>query len=272
MKQIIKNLTLLSLATTVFVACEKEESNNEFSVNIGKTVEFAKGNLQYQASTGSWRFADNQYDFVGSDNSNISSTYDGWIDLFGWGTSGWKNGAMAFHPYDTSTNYADYYVGNDFKNNLTGDYAKADWGVNNKIINGDGQWRTLSDIEWNYLINQRTDAPLKRGMAEASDVFGFVILPDRWKQPKGTSFESGATINKYSAEQWRKMEKAGAIFLPAAGYRYGKDMADTEFGYYWSSTADGNFARYLYIRTNNYVDVGKGYRCCGLSVRLVRDL
>lgn len=51
-----------------------------FSVAADKQVTFSPGNLQYKASTSIWAFAENQYDFVGSDNANISSTYDGWID------------------------------------------------------------------------------------------------------------------------------------------------------------------------------------------------
>ena len=81
-----------------------------FTVNsVGKPVYFSQGNLQYQASTDTWRFAENQYDMIGEDNSNISSTYDGWIDLFGWGTSGWDNTAndpfaVNYQPWTTSTN------------------------------------------------------------------------------------------------------------------------------------------------------------------------
>ncbi len=74
--------------------------NGKFSVASGKQVYFSKGNLQYQASSNTWRFAEHQYDFVGDDtngnvsvgsdkcnNALISSSYTGWIDLFGWGTS-----------------------------------------------------------------------------------------------------------------------------------------------------------------------------------------
>ncbi|MBR7035054.1 MAG: hypothetical protein IKI25_04755, partial [Bacteroidales bacterium] len=72
-----------------------------FSVSADKKVYFSQGNLQYQASTGTWRFAEHQYDIIGDgdDNANISSTNSGWIDLFGWGTSGY-NGK---NPYMTST-------------------------------------------------------------------------------------------------------------------------------------------------------------------------
>ena len=271
--KIFKSIMLSGLIASLLTQCkDNDNSHNEFSVNIGKKVEFSAGNLQYQANTNTWRFADNQYDIIGADNSNISPSYDGWIDLFGWGTSGWNSGAKAYQPYDTSTNYSDYLIDNNTKISMAGDYAKADWGVNCKIINAEGEFRTLTNYEWNYLINQRPNAHTKRGMAEINGIFGFVVLPDAWSQPSGTSFDSGEKTNKYTTEQWKKMEKNGAIFLPAAGYRNGTDIADTNFGYYWSCSVDGNYAHYLYFRTNNYIDVGRGLRNCGLSVRLVRDL
>ena len=52
--------------------------NSLFTINAdGDQVYFSQGNLQYQASTNTWRFATNQYDYIGSDNSNISQTYSG---------------------------------------------------------------------------------------------------------------------------------------------------------------------------------------------------
>ena len=39
-----------------------------FSVSPSKVVFFSRGNLQYQASTNTWRFAPHQYDFIGADN------------------------------------------------------------------------------------------------------------------------------------------------------------------------------------------------------------
>ena len=74
----------------------------EFTINdSGDKVAFSKGNLQYQASTDTWRFAENQLSVIGEDNQNISPTYSGWIDLFGWGTSGWDNGNWCYHPCST---------------------------------------------------------------------------------------------------------------------------------------------------------------------------
>ena len=72
-----------------------------FSVSKNKRVCFSQGNLQYQASTDTWRFAEHQYDVVGmgygltdkhkdcyvggniedSDNRDISSMYEGLVWL-----------------------------------------------------------------------------------------------------------------------------------------------------------------------------------------------
>lgn len=88
-----------------------------FTVAEGKTVTFSSGNLQYNAAQGShycadgsvqqgtWRFAEHQYDYIGDANSNISQSYDSWIDLFGWGTSGYNNtandpSAQRYQPWD----------------------------------------------------------------------------------------------------------------------------------------------------------------------------
>ncbi len=80
-----------------------------FSVSATKTITFSSGNLQYHAANKAWRFAPTQLDYVGDDNANIADDYNGWIDLFGWGTGG--------HPTNKSTNYKDFP-------------AFVDWGVN----------------------------------------------------------------------------------------------------------------------------------------------
>ncbi|MBR3947124.1 MAG: hypothetical protein IKJ56_08520, partial [Bacteroidales bacterium] len=181
--------SVVSFTTTLVGAIQ-----GEFSVSATKKVYFSQGNLQYQASTSIWRFAENQYDVIGRDNTNISSTYSGWIDLFGWGTSGWNSGANAYQPYSTSESYSDYYPGGDYTNNLTGSYANADWGVYNKISNGGnsaGKWRTLTNSEWNYVISNRTDARYLRGTATVNGVNGLILLPDNWTLPTGVTFTYG---------------------------------------------------------------------------------
>ena len=57
--------------------------NARYSIDDDVTVVFAKGNLQYQASSRTWRFANHQYDVAGYDNELADTNYNGWIDLFG---------------------------------------------------------------------------------------------------------------------------------------------------------------------------------------------
>ena len=207
----------------------------KFSVSANKQVYFSKGNLQYQASTKTWRFAENQYDMIGADNENISSSNTGWIDLFGFGTSGYGDS----HPYN-SGQYDSYPY-----NNGQISETNYDWGYYNKISNGGGQtglWRTLTGDEWTYLFSSRTNAENLYGAAQVNGVSGVVVLPDDWTLPEGVSFTKGFNgtslyeLNVYSTADWAKMEENGAVFLPAVGYRLGTTVNDAgDAGYYWSA-------------------------------------
>ena len=284
MRKIVRNLMLLSVATAMFTACGKEpevtkkddsENQNEairaaFSVSDSKQVYFSKGNLQYQASTGTWRFAEKQYDLIGDDNANISESYTGWIDLFGWGTSGYNS----IYPY-SNDNYAYAFEGES--TDIAG--TNYDWGVYNKISNGGnqaGMWRTLTDNEWYYLRYDRTDADALYGTATVNGVNGCIFLPDNWTTPTGVTFKCGAndySANTYSASDWSKMEANGAVFLPAAGSRDGTGVDGVgSYGNYWSSSAnDGGDADYLNFSSDYGVSTYSYYRSYGQSVRLVRD-
>ena len=279
-----------------------------FSVSATQKVTFSHGNLQYQASTGTWRFAVKQWDIVGmgygetnsynycdiggtvenSDNRQIGSNYNGWIDLFGWGTSGWNSGAAAYQPYSTSTYYTDYYPGDSYLNNLTGEYAYADWGVYNQIGNdAPGTWRTLTTEEWLYLFDARANASDKYGAAKVNGITGVVVLPDVWTLPAGCDFTPGmgsmvdlydwgkvATTNIYNDKQWQDMELNGAVFLPAAGNRYDNRMFSVgTYGHYWSSTRfDTSFACSVYFYFGYLGPQDGNDRSGGRSVRLVRDI
>ena len=71
----------------------------KFTINSsGNLVQFSQGNLQFLASTKTWRFAEHQYDYVGNAIGNTTATgrdtQADRIDLFGWGTNmvpaGWR--------------------------------------------------------------------------------------------------------------------------------------------------------------------------------------
>ena len=257
---------------------ENGASYATFTVANGRQVSFSKGNLQYQASTGIWRFAENQYDCLENNNSNISETYDGWIDLFGWGTSGWNSGANAYQPWSTINASTDYTPGGVYTNDLTGRYYNADWGVYNAISNGGnqpGMWRTLTNDEWTYLFYNRSNASSKYGSATVNGMSGLVILPDLWTMPDSLTFYpgmSGFENNIYTTEQWYQMEQYGALFLPAAGYRQNSTIEYTDIsGNYWSSTHADNGNAYNIFFYDDYLDYDNGSRHLGFSVRLVRD-
>lgn len=261
------------------VKIENGTIKSAFSVSSTQKVYFSTGNLQYQASAGTWQFAENQYDVIGKDNSNISSTNAAFIDLFGWGTSGWENGVEAFQPYSTEYDYAKYYVGGSSENNLVGSYANADWGVYNSISNGGGKagmWRTLTAEEWYYVIKDRKNAYDLYSVAKVNGVNGLILLPDNWTTPSSIEFTPSAyswATNVYTADEWEVFEKAGAVFLPAGGYRSGSSVSDVNaYGAYWSTTGSSSNAYCVWFNSANVSPKYGLSRDNGTAVRLVTDV
>ena len=179
---------LLLLLVGLLPACQESSNPSSaikrehyFSVNADKKIIFSSGNLQHQPSTGSWRFADNQWDIFIPDNSNDSIGQ--WIGHF---------------ANDTSM-------------------------LNNSV--GDG-WRLLTQDEWVYLRELRENASKLISMATVQGKPGMVILPDNFDST-GIRFNPSVLndddkfyadmTNIYDAEEWKKMEDAGAVFLPCAG-------------------------------------------------------
>ena len=250
---------------SMIAPAEPEAVEGVFSISTSKQVTFSPGNLQYHPANNEWRFAESQLDYIGNANGNISSTYNGWIDLFGWSTSSTNFGVS------TSTNYNDY----------SGSFV--DWGTNKIGNDAPNTWRTLTYDEWNYLLNNRNNASSLCGVAQVNGVNGLIFLPDNWTCPAGVTFKSGfyssdgdlyyAAYQAFTSDQWSKLEAAGAIFLPAAGSRYGSGVGNVQFdGSYWSASEDDSgYAYSLYFYSfEAYMSLYN--RSNGLSVRLVKDL
>jgi hypothetical protein len=273
-----------SVYATVTLQVPQGAINGKFTINAnGDQVYFSKGNLQYQASTQKWQFAAKQYDYIGYNNSNISSSYSGWIDLFGWGTSGWNCGNIYYRPWDSNNSDGSLY-GPSGNYNLTGSYANSDWGRYNAISNGGntaGQWRTLtggSSGEWYYVFNRRnTSSGIRYAKAQVAGVNGVILLPDDWStstyslsntNASGSSFSS----NIISASQWTTLENAGAVFLPAAGSRYGTSVNGVgSNGYYWSASYYNSIYAYsVYFNGSHLYENDYYSHYYGFSVRLVR--
>ena len=192
-------------------------TNAVFQVNNqGKKVCFSQGNLQYQPRTGTWRFAEHQYDIIGytsymqRDNINI---YARWIDMFSWGTGN--------NP--TSKNDEDF-------NTFT------DWGVN-KISNGGNivtVWRTLTKDEWEYLLEN--SCSLKKCVS-IDEINGYMLLPLDFRSPSRIDLSQ----NGFTSIEWQQLEEYGAVFLPAVGQGCNGGVKGVgEYGVYWSSSSDVN--------------------------------
>ena len=247
--------------------------NGLFSVSATKKVVFSKGNLRCMKSGESWAWStfSNQYDYYNAYNEN------NW-DKFCWvGASGDLNSEPDKWGISTSMANSDFGTNAD-------DKLKSDWGY--RIGTG---WRTPTNDEWTYLLKTRDGATSKYGFATVNDVYGIIILPDVFVDPKRNMNDDtddfvgkatsnyGYNRNVYNSAGWADMEKNGAVFLPAAGDRLGVDFYGAgDYGYYWSSTAAptsdyGN--AYLMSFGSNSLSIGKNKfsRYYGQSVRLVRD-
>lgn len=274
-----------------------------FTINARKKkVFFSKGNLQWSydngathavngggTAAGTWRFALHQYDTIGraSNNNTMSSTSNDWIDLFGWGTSGYDGKS----PYMIGV--PDRYYGISGLNNIAG--TNYDWGEYNAISNGGnlpGIWRVMSgnEGEWLYVMKTRTNSTLGLPAGDNStsarftksivcNVCGVILFPDGYLHPSDVGVSGSPSYNVSGADyssfvvssvmDWERMEASGAVFLPAAGYR-DETTVDrvNSLMYYWTSS-NYSVSEAYYM---NYSSSSREARSRGCSVRLVQDL
>lgn len=297
----------------------------KFSVSPSHKVSFSQGNLVYQASGNRFRFQNKQYQIVGGQywgnifhdgirccNEFAAKDYEGWIDLFGWGTANqpWLRGDAAFAQYTFH-----------------------EWG-DKSIENGGGSnaWRTLSASEWQYMLKERPNATYKVGMCvmkealysniylernelteDFEDHDALMLIPDDWTCPSGITFvpigaqgdwiwmnsnaewdihgmgwwskESyDADLNVYTISQINKLEASGVVFLPATGsvkydgsYSYSSDM-----GNYWSCNdhydpmnPDAKGAYAMCFKCLYPTTIAPAESCgvaAGYAIRLVKDV
>ena len=225
----------------------------EFSVSASKKVRFTRGNLYFDGSS---KVEQHQYDY----NSSQWTSQIAHVSHFMW-----------------SNNISDatrqlYNTGMDGQSPFFTE-------VDGFTVSGfsENQCRTLTTEEWQYLFSYGIyDNDVRRGKYKLGvTVCGknncIVLLPDN-----GTW---GANENKgeYNYVEWKHMEAAGAVCLPAAGYRDGlngnTNVNDAgSNGYYWSASSSGDdfaFDLYFYsgfVNPNHYDNRRQAY-----SVRLVTE-
>ena len=172
----------------------------DFSVSDSTQVTFAPGNLQYQSSSQTWRFARTQYE------SFMTQSHSGWVDQFCW-SSNLNPGGVTEPTF--------------------GDLTFVDWGsfqIGNETVNN---WSTLTIDEWKYLISRRNNASKLWFYTYIEDVLGVVFLPDNWVFPITEELKSQLAND---IENWNQLENSGAVFLPANIGSSGNCMS------YWSAS------------------------------------
>lgn len=310
-----------------------------FSVSANQKVVFSPGNLQWSYTNGgidstthsingagynlgTWRFAPNQYEIIGAYNTNaigkpvevhiteyysvirntmFYNNYQGWIDLFAWGGSGYGDSRPYYYNRPNTNYYLEYNV-----NNL-GAY---DWGAFNTIYNPRtkandpyGTWRVLTKDEWGYLLHlQGVNDGRDNGwcrfntvavtLPDNSVVDGLIIYPDNISTVDKPSFIPNVndehTSYPITFAQFKQLEGMGCAFLPNAGFMnfnnnqlVFQDPTNTH-GHYWTSQAripaNGTIAypQYLFINQGGGIPTiledGSQARGYFRSVRLVRDV
>lgn len=171
-----------------------------FSVSPDKKVKFSQGNLQYQASTNTWRFAEHQWDIIGDGNKNISSIYNGWIDLLGWGTG------------NAPTNISK--INNDYS-------SFSDWG--NEISNGRGMNNT--DM---YNASFSSNKITQSDWTSRLEANGAVFLPVAgWRY--GTNVKHVASHGYYWSATYSDSDYAYGVYFND-GYLYADSFSYRELG------------------------------------------
>ena len=253
-----------------------------FTVNSsGTQVRFSKGNLwcdgtgegysSQQPVIKSWGFESNQYDSTPQTRDGSRSTEH--ISHFLWCKSASESVKETYSETGTGTN-DKFFTDND-------DFA----------VNGVSSWRTLtrgSSGEWAYLLNSRTGNRFAK--AKINGMAGLLIFPDNYT---GTTEGQGiAEVNSSTAgypsgdnsdipaDTWTSMQNAGAVFLPAAGFRDGNpgspyparvnDVGD--HGFYWSASPIDDYNAFdLYFFSGIVFPDDAVARNRAQSVRLVTE-
>ena len=261
-----------------------------FSVSPTKQIRFSQGNLQYQASTKTWRFAEHQYDSIldGPGNTTVSGrdTQEAWIDLFGWGQTGRTDiNPYLGQPYTRSSSPYDFMINEYmYTDDILTRENGGDWGV----CMGEG-WRTLNIYEWAYLLSSCTwfddqflENPIREGL-NVTDVtvmdkpHCLVLYPDNYSGIKVDESNKTTFYSTENASNWYAAQKAGVVCLPLTGIQ--NDPADSPgywgCGCYFSincrndGPADSEFTMEFYENTVAAGYLRERYEAC--AVRLVID-
>ena len=227
----------------------------KFTVNSkGKQVQFTKSNLYWDGRA--FKFEENQ-----TDGFNPTSADETWnpnhVSHFYWSKT-------------ASVMYAETYSDSEASTDDTFFFAEANKSNDANKIDGTSGYFALSNDEWEYLINGRTNSSnlRKYGVSVTNNGTTYtsclIIAPDGYTN----STKPLSSTTSYTLDE---INTLGLVCLPAAGGRLGSSLFDGGgFGFYWSSTPDDDtgyaYSLHCYLSGANTTD---SYRHAAQSLRLV---
>ena len=188
--------------------------SGEFTVGTDRKARFSGGNLWYDGSN--FKFESEQYESTPSSSGDRDSTH---VSHFMW---------CGLDTYATDLTY-------------TNDDATTFFAASGFTVYGNSSWYTPGHVELMSLLFRRS-ASTVCGVANArwfkgrintsgsTYVNGFFLIPDVFTWPASVTTTPENSINKtdanYSAvsftiDEFKTLEQAGIVFLPAAGSRDG---------------------------------------------------
>lgn len=264
-----------------------------YSVAADRTVTFAPGNL-YSNGSDTYFFETNQWDYA---NTMVNYTDDGYLfydydetnDYYYYEWNPNHVGHFYFEKFDYKSyaykKYPSYYpnVQNYYTpqiNDFLFTNASATTPHPSFTANGQtGVWRTLSEVEWSYIVAYRANASNLRSYKQIeisgteNFVVGLILLPDNGGNSDLGNIKTTDDLITYDA-----------IFLPAAGYRlvkYGETRVcdDYYFGpgygcpcgsYHCSETFSSDKFSSVLFGFDSRIYTDYSYKRFGNTIRCVR--
>lgn len=249
--------------------------SGEFTVGTDRKARFSGGNLWYDGSN--FKFESEQYESTPSSSGDRDSTH---VSHFMWCALAEKAKALSYETATATT----FFAASGF------------------TVYGNSSWYTPKHSEVQYLLYNR-NASTVCGVANArwfkgrintgvsTYVNGLFLIPDVFTWPASVTVDPSANINNrdagysaasFSLAEFKALEQAGIVFLPAAGNRNGYNGSETVSnvnteGFYWvSGRMDGIVDEYaeevhfsdakLYPEKSG---IAQNYRYMAQSVRLL---
>ena len=243
------SMAMLAMLATSFVACDKNDDDND-NVNTDVVdLGLPSGNLWTTHNVG----ANKPWDY---------GNYYAWGETetksdYNWETYKYCNGSYnSLTKYNNDASYGT--IDNKTTLELADDVATAVFGADYSMPTI-ADWKELSSQcywVWTTSYNEH-------------NVSGYIVYSAKSDGDKGVKvYINGTALDSYSLSD-------AHIFLPAAGYRGGSPLNIAgDDGIYWSSSLNEDYPSYarLCFFYSSYVGSSDdGYnRCCGFSVRPVK--